>query len=277
MMYADDSQLYLVFNKSQNDVSYRMETCIKDIKVWATENKLMLNNSKTEVIHIYSRFRAPSSFPGIKIEDREVKPVTEARDLGVVMDDHQSLGTHVNNICKRAFHAIRNIGKIRYYLNQTTTERLVHALITSRLDCCNSLLNGLPSYQLDKLQRIQNSAARLVTRTKGSAHITPVLNKLHWLTVRKRIMFKILVITYKALNNLAPSYISELLHSYDPPRNLRSGTKGFLQIHRSKTSTYGDRAFAVSAPKLWNDLPGKIKQAESLDSFKVQLKTFLFK
>ena len=110
----------------------------------------------------------------------------------------------------------------------------------------------------------------------GSAHITPILRKLHWLTIPKRITFKVLTLTYKALNNLAPAYISELVNLYQPARNLRSSSMAMLNAPPSKTSTYGDRAFAVAAPKLWNTLPRKIREAESLDSFKSQLKTYLF-
>jgi len=118
--------------------------------------------------------------------------------------------------------AIRNIGRIRRYLTQNDTERLVHAFVTSKLGTCNSLIEGLPAYEEAKLQRIQNSAARLVARVKKFDHISPVLNNLHWLTVRKRITFKILLITYKALHGLVPTYLSELLTVYTPPRCLRS-------------------------------------------------------
>ena len=123
---------------------------------------------------------------------------------------------------------------------------------------------------------MQNAAARLLTNTKKRDHITPVLATLHWLPVVFRIDFKILLITFKAQKGLAPLYISELLPPYDPPCGLRSAGKGLLKVCTATYVTKGDRAFAVRAPKLWNDLPEKIRLTDSLTSFKSLLKTYMF-
>jgi len=168
---------------------------------------------------------------------------------------------------------------MRKYLDQPSTERLVHAFVTSRLDCNNSLLYGLPANQLQPLQRIQNTAARLITRSKRNDHITPILCKLHWLPVSKRIIFKTLLLTFKAHNGLAPSYISDLIAPIKCSSivSLRSSEKNLLQPGpRNKTDFYGDRAFSVAAPKLWNALPQEIRSATSLSMFKSKLKTHLF-
>lgn len=153
---------------------------------------------------------------------------------------------------------------------------MVHAFITSRLDSCNSILYGLPEAELSKLQRIQNTAARLVARVKKSDHISPVLHNLHWLPVRSRIVFKILLITFKALHGQAPIYITELLTKYNPTRTLRSCNRSLLLEQKSKTVTNGDRSFSVAAPKLWNSLPQEIRSIDILSRFKSALKTFLF-
>ena len=146
----------------------------------------------------------------------------------------------------------------------------MHAFISSRLDC-NSLLYGLPNSHLLSLQRIQNSAARLVTRCKRQEHITPILRKLYWLPVQKRIHFKILPMTYKAYNGLAPKYICELISHY-PNIHLRSADKLLLKPGpRSKTSFYGDRAFAVAAPKLWNDILYVVHHHWSFTSLNLKL------
>ena len=226
---------------------------------------------------ITSRFAASEPIPSVSVNGTLVIPVNSARSLGVVLDRHLTLSSHVNNVCKSASLAIRNIGRIRRYLSQNDTERLVHAFVTSKLDSCNSLIYGLPACQEAKLQRIQNSAARLVAGVKKFDHISPVLNNLHWLTVRKRITFKILLITYKALHGLAPTYLSELLTVYKPSRCLRSEISNLLVVPKCRTKLYGERAFAVAAPTLWNKLPSEIKNSASVAAFKTSLKTFLFK
>ena len=129
----------------------------------------------------------------------------------------------VNKSANRRTLARRNNGKIRNYLDQPNAEKLVHAFVTSKLDFCNSLLYGLSKKQLEKLQRILNAAAR-IKKTQKFQHISPVLRNLHWLPVTKRIEFKILTITYKALNGMAPSYISDLLQVRHPNRNLLHGS-----------------------------------------------------
>ena len=137
------------------------------------------------------------------------------------------------------------------------------------------MLYGLPKSQLDKLQRVQNVVARLVSGVRKQDHISPTLKAL--LPVEKRIIFKILLMTYKTLNGLSPSYLTTLITRYHPTRKLRSSGRSTLQVPRVKTSTYGDRAFSSAAPNLWNSLPDHIKSKQTLSSFKSSLKTFLFK
>ena len=141
------------------------------------------------------------------------------------------LKQHVNHICKVAFCHIRNLSRSRNCLSLKDTETLFHAFITTKLDNCNSLLAGLPQYLINKLQRVHNAAGRVVSRTRKYDRITPVSMDLHWLPVKRRISFKILLLlTYKALNALAPQYISDMLMQYTPARTLRSSNKQFLQV-----------------------------------------------
>ena len=118
-------------------------------------------------------------------------------------------------------------GRIRNLLDTKSTETLVHAFTTCHLDMCNSLLCGLPDSHtsISKLQRIQNSAARLVTRTRFSDHFTSVLHDLHWLPVKFHIMYKIRLLFYKCLHGLVPEYLTDLIQEYKPVRNLRSSSK----------------------------------------------------
>ena len=130
------------------------------------------------------------------------------------------------NTCKTAFYHLRNIAKIRNCLSQDNAETLVHAFISSKLDFCDALLYGSPNRLIDRLQYVLNCAARLVTRTRSLEHTTPVLRRLHWLPVRQRTAYKILLLTYKfkTLNGMAPKYIAGLLQPYTRTRQLRSSS-----------------------------------------------------
>ena len=171
---------------------------------------------------------------------------------------------------------LRNIPRIRRTLNQQTTEILVHSLVSSCLDYANSVLAGVSKQLVQKLQRVQNAAARIVCQVSRACHITPVLKKLHWLPVYKRIEFKLLLTTFKVLNGHSPSYLNELLEPYEPTRCLRSGQQRLLKVPPTKLRTFGDRAFCFIAPKLWNKLPIHLRTITSLEVFKHELKTHLF-
>ena len=172
---------------------------------------------------------------------------------------------------------IRSIAKIRKCLTTAACKTIVHALVMSRVDYGNALLFGLPEMQLHKLQMIQNSAARLVTGTHRRDHITPVLFKLHWLPVRYRIEFKLLVLVYQAVHHLGPAYLTSLVTPYAPTRSLRSAAHRSLTIPRYNLERYGRRAFSVAGPSLWNNLPVTIREAGTLTTFKSTLKTHLFR
>ena len=157
-----------------------------------------------------------------------------------------------------------------------TTERLVHAFVTSRIDSNNSMLFGLPQCELAKIQRVQNTAARLVLCVPRREHITPFLRKLHWLPIECRALYKMLLLTYKALNDMAPVFISDLVNRYVPTRSLRSSSKNLLEVLRPSTKFYGARSYVVAAATEWNCLPSEVRHAETVSIFKSRLKTHLF-
>ena len=166
-------------------------------------------------------------------------------------------------ICKASLYHIHNIRRILKYLFKDCRQSLVHAYTTSRLDYCNRILYGLPKYQLSKLQRIQNMAARLITDTMRFDHINPVLYNLNWLPVNYRIQFKILMITFKAIHGMAPSYLSDLICIRSSSRYLlRNSDTIFLERPKGVSrTTLGARSFHVS----------HIRMIDSLALFKTTL------
>ena len=190
------------------------------------------------------------------------------------LDRNLSMDAHITRTCSTAFYYLYNIRRIRPYLSRQTTEILVHAFITSRLDYCNSLFYGIPSYQLHKLQRIQNAAARLIFRESKFCHITPLQRLLHWLRVKQRIQFMILLLNFRAIHGSSPQYIMDLITVKEPTRYcLRSQNSITLMRPRGKfLETLGDRSFSAAAPKVWNSLPAEIRNLDVLTCLNHQLR-----
>ena len=176
--------------------------------------------------------------------------------------------SHVISSC--SYH-LRNINHISRYLPTTTKERVINALITSRLDYCNSVLYNTSANNILRLQRIHNAAARLILCRPRTDRATPLLHKLHWLPVARMIQYKILLLTYKITHRHSPVYLRDLLSAYEPTRCLRSSTSNDLVVARTRGKA-GDAAFAVAAPRLWNAL----KSVASINILKTNLKTHLF-
>jgi len=237
---------------------------------------LKINAQKTELIHFSSRF-SPSSVPASVIVDgHDVCETSKARNLGVVMDQHLILRDHVQIKCCAAMSALKRVAQLRTFLSPKTTEILIHAFVSSRIDSCNGLLFGVSQRDLCKLQVVQNSAARLIMRANRRDPVTPMLTCLHWLPVEKRIIYKIIILCHKILINNTPTYLVDLLQPYKPLRSLRSEKKNLLIVPKTQTQSYGDRAFSVVAPRLWNELPQKLRDITNTDCFMKALKTHLF-
>ena len=225
----------------------------------------MINDDKTEFLLVGTRQQLEKlDSCSITVGNNRISPSLCVKNLGSWFDSNLSMTDHINKACNAAFYHLHNLRRIKKYLSRDSLITLVHAFITSRLDYCNGLLFGLPKVQIAKLQRV---------------HITPALYELHWLPVSLRIDYKILLLTFKCVYGLAPTYLSDLISiKSNSLYSLRSTGKPLLVHPKGKMlSTLGARSFSAAAPKLWNGLPVELRQATSLDSFKSKLKTYLFK
>ena len=211
----------------------------------------------------------------MSIDGHDIKPVDSVRNLGVILDCNLSMKKHVSNLCSSASFALRNIKSISKYLDRNKLERLVHAFISTKIDYCNSILYGLNNKEINKIQQIQNASARLITKSKKFDNISPILEQLHWLTVKKRIIYKVLLITFKSLLYQSLSYLTNILVPQQFCRSLRSESGRNLYVPIPKMKYYGCRAYSVIAPKLWNSVPKDIRMSGSVDIFKKELKTYL--
>ena len=277
--YADDTQIYLSFHPQSAEEAYRqVENCVDEVAKWMQTNMLKLNQDKTEMLLIGSKQMLKNVPPQLlHVGSTQCESSGSVKNIGVIFDEKLSMREHILATCKSANFHIRNIRRIRKHLTREACEQLVHAFVSSRLDYANAVLYGAPQYLIQKMQRVQNNAARLIVGGRKYDHVTPTLKSLHWLPVRYRVMFKILLITFKALNGKAPKYICDLIEPYEPKRPLRSSAKCLLHVPKCKTRTYGDNCFSVCAPRLWNNLPCELQECTSISLFKKKLKSHLFK
>jgi hypothetical protein len=277
-LYADDTQILISFDNSSSESSLEiLSRAFSQIQSWMDSNKLLLNPTKTEFLLFGTKpqLKKFDSINAIKLGDSTIPVSTSARDLGVIFDSTLSFTNHTNSICKAAHYHLRDLYRIRKFLNKPALMLLANALVSSRLDYCNSLLLGISKSNLAKLQRVQNSLARVVSKTPKRDHITPVRKSLHWLPIKERIDFKICLLVYKTMYYKEPSYLFSKLSIQANKYSTRSSSAIVLSLSHTRT-VLGTRAFSVAAPKLWNSLPQHVRIADSLQLFKTRLKTHLF-
>ena len=273
--YADDTQLYTLCHIDKlEETVVKMKSCINEIANWLSNNMLKVNTEKTEVLILHPKQK--------KLEkanitfSNNVTPSETVKNLGVVLDSQLSMEKQISNVCRGVYLEVRRLSHIRGYLSRDVANKLATCFISPKIDYCNTLYSGLPDKMINKLQRAQNSAARLVAQIPRYESCRASLRELHWLPVKNRIIFKVACHCYRALNGSAPQYILDLINRYFPKRSLRSSSKNLLHVPKTKLKTFGQRSFHYFGPVVWNSLPGVIKESPSLDIFKKCLKTYLF-
>ena len=271
--YADDHQIYQSFKCGNQlpTLTMQLRQCFRGIKTWMSLYYLQLNDSKTEI----SVFGSRNVLNDIQLGGINMTPTTTIRfvssvkNLGFIMDNQLTYQKQIVELKKKCSHTIRNLRKIRFLLNDEQCKLVVNSLVISCLDYGNALYYGITDKLLNQLQVIQNSAAKVVTKKFKYDHLGDDLIKLHWLTIKKRVIFKIALLAHKSLLGIAPSYLQEM----------------FLYAHFGREpkliappcyTSYGQRSFSYSAPRIYNKLPHFVKSSANITDFKKTLKTFLF-
>lgn len=284
--YADDTQVYIHLNSENNAAVFsNLNKCLLDIQNWMGSNKLKLNPDKTEFILFGSKTQRKQLSKGFPVDilGSMLSPTEKVRNLGVVFDADSSFSSHVAFVCKSCFVSLRDFRRIRRHLSKSDAVKVANALVGSRLDYCNSLFRGLKHFDLNRLQCVQNSLARIVCGTSRFSHITPVLRSLHWLPIKYRCIFKTLTIIFKYLDTDLPHYFAPYLLPYVSVANTRRAVRSKLYLHSPtycpklhKSKVHFNHSFALDGPRLWNDLPDIVRCAPSLMTFRNRLKTYLF-
>lgn len=211
--YADDSQIYFPLKKINGFSVDPLLRCLDEIRAWMALNFLHFNEQKTEVMVFGGASEATIIDLGSLAQ--YVKPVIT--NLGVKIEANLKFESQVRAVVRSSFFHLRELAKIKPILSKQHFETVIHAFVTSRLDYCNALYFGVSDASIRRLQVVQNAAARLLTGTKKSEHITPILISLHWLPVHFRIVFKILLFAFKSLNGLPPPPLGATTTIYTCP------------------------------------------------------------
>lgn len=275
--YADDIQLYTRL-PTKADASAdikKMSDCVAEIGDWMLRNRLKMNHEKTESIVIGGSTKLRNTV--MKIGDSEIHPSKHVKSLGAYLDADHTMETQIASTTKACYFHLRRIAKIRNYITRPVCEKIVCACVASRIDYHNALLSTATDYRVKRIQKIQNNAARLITRTSRRDHITPHLKVLHWLPVSARIRYKILNLIHSAMHDSsAPKYLEEMVNVQKPTRALRSSSRLHDVIVPEAKKKIGENSAFVVGAKLWNELDCILKDTESKNNFKKLLKTKLF-
>ena len=265
------------------DAVARLEQCIDRVDKWMAASRLKLNSDKSEVIWVGSaRTLQKHPCPEVTVGTSVIQASDKVQLLGVGISADLTFDRHVTKIAGQCFYQLRQLRSVRQSLDTDSIKTLIRAFVSSRVDYCCSLLAGSPRSVTDKLQRVLNAAARVVTNTgKFEKGLTQTLHRdLHWLDMPERIQFRVATIVYRCLHGMAPPYLTELLAPIAASARrlgLRSATTNNLVVPRVRLVTYGARAFGVAGPACWNSLPNYLKESDlTFDVFTRQLKTYLF-
>jgi len=243
---------------------------------------LQRNPAKTELLCAHNISLLGSHAPVLHLRSDTVTVSDHVRVLGVTFSSDLSLEKHASKMCSASFHWLHQLRRVRKSLDGGSAATLVHAFVTSRIDYCNALYAGAPKMVTDKLQRVLNVAAHVVSDTrKFDRGLTTLLHdELHWLGMPERVTYKLGVMMYRCLHGLAPRYLADqFTPASDVSSRLRlcSANRHQLIVPRCRRNTYGRWAFSIAGPMVWNSLPHELRDpACGFDSFKQFLKTILF-
>jgi hypothetical protein len=272
-VYADDSQLYISIDMdNKHPTKERIEACLKDIQKWMVLNYLKINSDKTKMLLIRPKRNSDELTFTLIHDNEKVECETVAKSLGVTLDPKLDMVKFIQEKCRASYFHIRNLGRIKRSLSTDMRIKLVHNMILSKLDYCNSLLALVPNCHIKKLQKVQNTAVRLIYDVPKKTSTSKFLKEAHFLPIDKRIDYKLCSMMFGVMSGNGPTYISESFELFDPARNLRVGRDDCNMVY--KNDKVND-IFKCMVAK-WNILPREVRNSANMNLFKSRLKTHLF-
>ena len=240
-----------------------LQSCITGVSAGMAQSKLKLNSSKTEFLLIGAKSQREKfiNFFPLAVLNNEMNPADPARNLCVFFNSGWNFRQHISQVSSSCFCHIRDLKRIRKKIPLALAKQIAVTMVTSKPDCCNSLLHKIPAKDLQKWQRVQNCLARVVTKAPRFSRSIPLLKSLHWLPIKFRIQFKICTFVFRCLNDGQPFSLSSLLFSTDSVKHLRSNNANKLKVPRIRTK-FVARAFSVFGSTLWNLLPAHRRVAK---------------
>jgi len=245
----------------------RRSACVDTVANWMSSNRLQLNAIKTEFLWCTSAWRhnhLPTS--PFQVRSDHMTPSTSVRDLGIYLDSDVNMHSQVSQTLSACFGILRQLRSILHLVSLSVFQSLIAALVLTKLDFGNATLSGIPLFQLDHLQAVMNAAARLVFQSSWYDHIIRLIQLPHWLRAPEGMSYKLAVLVYQCLHGLAPAYLTACHRT----------TWLTTSVPPTRLCTIGDRAFPVTAAKIWNNLPSEVTSLDCLQTFKTKLKTHLF-
>ena len=272
--FADDSNgrkqfaLTFQFNVLTNDIV----NCLNHIIEWSNAHYMKINPDKTEILLL-----CPNSLNnevvirGVIYDGQCIRFSTEVKNVGVVLDRNLNMDKHINQVVSHCYKILKDIGRTKKYMERSHLEKIVHAVISTRLDYCNSLFMNISKENIFKLQKVQNTAARLILGRRRRESATLALKEIHWLKIEARIVFKVLLLVFKMLKGQCSRNMELNYKSF----NGRPDDYLLLETPNFKTA-YGKRVFAYNGSRLWNALPMEVRAEEDVEKYKKLIKTILF-
>ena len=275
-LFADDTTVH-TSSSDTNKINEEISADFVEIINWSKRNKLPINLDKTTYMLLKAKHRLDAmEHLELHVEGTSIKQVSKQKLLGIIIDENLSWTPQIDNLCSILSSKISLLKHISAYVPQDVQKIFYQAYILPLIDYGSNTWGTTSGPNIERLSKLQKRAARIILKADFMTPALDMFDQLSWQSIPKRLMYNKAILAIKALNNLTPTYITNLLKpiSQTHSRCLRSSENGLLSIPRSRSVLF-DRSFSYSASKLWNLLPLNLRTAGSLNEFKSYLRNYI--